>query len=236
MPCEGAGEAAGGRGPREYEAVLFDMDETLVRSGGLWRAGEERLWAALGSRYDPAVAARYAGSRCDRVAEFVMAATDAAVRPAELSTVAQCADFLRGSVVAACTEGQYAVEAMPGAQRLLGALAARGVPMAVVSGSPQCMIEAVVAALGWSALFGALCSTEQVPRGKPHPDGFLRAAEMLGVRPGPRVLVVEDSLAGATAARAAGMTCWVVPSSSDPAIAQTAHRAFASLDGIAELL
>ena len=50
-----------------------------------------------------------------------------------------------------------------------------------------------------------VCS-DNVPRGKPHPDMFLRAAELLGVAP-KRCLVFEDAGPGFEAARAAGMDC-----------------------------
>jgi sugar-phosphatase len=52
--------------------------------------------------------------------------------------------------------------------------------------------------------FTVVVSAEDVTRGKPDPEVYLRAAQRLGAEPG-RCLVFEDSLAGVQAARAAGM-------------------------------
>lgn len=58
----------------------------------------------------------------------------------------------------------------------------------------------------YEALYPHIFSATLVPRGKPHPDIFLYAAEKMGTAPA-RCLVIEDSVAGATAARSAGMRC-----------------------------
>ena len=57
---------------------------------------------------------------------------------------------------------------------------------------------------GLKALFPVVVSSQDVPRGKPAPDVFLRAAERLGVAP-EGCVVIEDAAAGVAAARAAGM-------------------------------
>eukprot|EP00727_Mastigamoeba_balamuthi_P003663 m51a1_g13294 hypothetical protein (115) ;mRNA; r:217-561 len=99
MPCSGAVTPRDNAVARDFDAVLFDMDETLVHSTRVWYAGEERLWSALGSHYNSSVAAHFGGLRCDRIAEYIMDDTDPAVRPSELTTVAQCADYLRSSLL-----------------------------------------------------------------------------------------------------------------------------------------
>jgi len=54
-----------------------------------------------------------------------------------------------------------------------------------------------------------ICSAENEPRGKPHPDVYLSAAAQLGLPPG-NCLAIEDSIAGVEAARLAGMRCIAV--------------------------
>ncbi len=76
--------------------------------------------------------------------------------------------------------------------------------LAVASGSQHPVIDEVLAMKNLRQFFPVVVSSQDVPRGKPAPDVFLRAAELLGV-PAPACVVIEDSAAGVTAARAAGM-------------------------------
>jgi HAD superfamily hydrolase (TIGR01509 family) len=78
-------------------------------------------------------------------------------------------------------------------------------PAAVVSNSRMTRVTASVRRAGLTEIFaGRIFSAEQVARPKPYPDVYLLAAQQLGVEP-TRCLVVEDSVAGLNAARAAGM-------------------------------
>jgi len=78
-------------------------------------------------------------------------------------------------------------------------------PVAIASGSRHPTINAVLGLRGLRRHFRAVVSSEDVARGKPAPDVFLRAAELLGIEPAACV-VIEDSAAGVEGARAAGMT------------------------------
>jgi beta-phosphoglucomutase-like phosphatase (HAD superfamily) len=92
-------------------------------------------------------------------------------------------------------------------------------------------LKQVMGAHNWIMAFPVLVSSEEVEHGKPAPDVFLKAATELGTPPD-KCLVIEDSLYGVQAAKAAGMTCFVVPSLDDPRIAETADRSFSSLADI----
>lgn len=78
------------------------------------------------------------------------------------------------------------------------------VPMAVASGGLRSVVHATLDAVGLRPLFDAIVTAEDVIHGKPAPDIFLKAAEMLGVAPDGCV-VYEDGDPGIVAARAAGM-------------------------------
>ena len=85
--------------------------------------------------------------------------------------------------------------------------AAERVPVAIVSGAARAEIEPVVAAAGLAPHLRAIVSSDDVEHGKPHPDGYLRALELLdGIEPH-EVVVIEDTEAGVAAAKAAGMHC-----------------------------
>ena len=78
------------------------------------------------------------------------------------------------------------------------------VPQAVASGGLRRLVDKTVAALGLTDHFHAVCTAEDVARGKPEPDLFLLAAERMGVTP-QGCVVFEDSDLGLEAARRAGM-------------------------------
>ena len=96
---------------------------------------------------------------------------------------------------------------VPGAVEALHAVSALGLPWRVASNSSHEELRAKFARLQLTAIVdGRVHSHRDVPRPKPAPDLFLAAAAAEGVSP-EECLVVEDSVAGATAARAAGMDC-----------------------------
>lgn len=100
--------------------------------------------------------------------------------------------------------GQRGLPAFPGARDLLGSLVAARRPIALASSAPTEKITHNLAAAGLGGLFRVVVTGEDFARGKPDPEIFLRAAERLGVGPG-RCVVIEDSINGLRAARAAGM-------------------------------
>jgi beta-phosphoglucomutase len=103
---------------------------------------------------------------------------------------------------AACADGFSIEEPTRAAVRF----AAKRVPVAIVSGAARAEIEPVIEAAGLASLFTAIVPAEDIARGKPDPEGYRRALELLGgdVDPGD-VLVFEDTEAGIAAARGAGM-------------------------------
>jgi beta-phosphoglucomutase len=89
--------------------------------------------------------------------------------------------------------------------------AAERVPVAVVSGAARAEIEPVLEAAGLGDLVSVVVAAEDVPHGKPAPDGLLRALELLdGGLVASDVLVFEDAEAGIAAAKTAGMRCIAV--------------------------
>ncbi len=87
-------------------------------------------------------------------------------------------------------------------------------PMAIATGGTRLVIEKTLQAVGVSDLFDEVVTADDVPVGKPAPDIFLKAAELLGVAP-ERCLVLEDAPAGVMAAQTAGMTVVAVPAPLD---------------------
>jgi HAD superfamily hydrolase (TIGR01509 family) len=94
---------------------------------------------------------------------------------------------------------------LPGARAILARTGAA--PRALVTGSSRVEVAQVLPHLVQPPGFSVIVAAEDVPRSKPAPDGYLRAAAQLNVAPA-TCLVVEDSHAGIAAGRAAG--CVVV--------------------------
>ena len=84
--------------------------------------------------------------------------------------------------------------------------AAERVPVAIVSGAALEEIEPVVEAAGLAPLVQAIVAAGDVADGKPHPEGYLRAVELLGV-PAGEAVAFEDTEAGVASAKAAGLRC-----------------------------
>jgi HAD superfamily hydrolase (TIGR01509 family) len=110
---------------------------------------------------------------------------------------------------------------LPGAEEALARARARG-KVALASGSPPAVIRTVVERFGWR--FDAICSADEVERGKPAPDVFVLAARRLGVAPA-ECVAVEDSANGIAAAKAAGMRVIAVGDAPGPADARVASLA-----------
>lgn len=104
--------------------------------------------------------------------------------------------------------------ALPGALELLSELHSAHYPQALASSAPVANIELISEVLGLNRYLDALVSGETVPRGKPAPDIFLKAAATLAVAPSVS-LVIEDAVAGVAAAHAAGMRCIAVAGERD---------------------
>jgi HAD superfamily hydrolase (TIGR01509 family) len=208
------------------EAVIFDLDGTLVDTEVLWMRAIDALAAQLGRTPDPAVHALVAG---------ISTAATAAVLRRHYALPLDEAWLNEALVSAVARLYTTSLRPRPGAAEVVPALARR-FPLAIASGSPLELIEAAVDNCGWRAHFAALRSTEPHGPGKPAPDVYLTAAAALGVGP-QRCLAVEDTPTGVAAAKAAGMVCYAVPSREYFSAADVeAAGADAVLDSLAELL
>ncbi|GIP21919.1 HAD family phosphatase [Paenibacillus sp. J22TS3] len=98
------------------------------------------------------------------------------------------------------------LEPIEGIKEVIEGLKQRQIPVGIASSSSPEFIKEVLLKFGLTEYFDCIVSGEEVPKGKPAPDVYLKAAEQLGVKPEDCV-VLEDSSHGVTAAKAAGMRC-----------------------------
>jgi HAD superfamily hydrolase (TIGR01509 family) len=132
---------------------------------------------------------------------------------------------------------QDEVEAMPGAHDALRAVAAMGLPYRIASNSSHEEMAVKFARVAMTDLVeGRTHSARDVRAGKPAPDVFLHAAAAAGVPPA-ACLVIEDSVPGALAARAAGMACvGLAPRGDDPALRAAGAVLIRSFDELPAIL
>jgi HAD superfamily hydrolase (TIGR01509 family) len=106
---------------------------------------------------------------------------------------------------------------IPEAARNAVLYAAERVPVGVVSGAHRSEVEPVLAAAGLAAAVSIVVTSDDIENGKPDPEGYLLALERLdgGFR-ADEVTVFEDTEAGVTAAKAAGMRCVAIPGTHAP--------------------
>jgi HAD superfamily hydrolase (TIGR01509 family) len=122
--------------------------------------------------------------------------------------------------------------AMPGVPELLAHLAAVAVRRAVVSSSSHSWVDGWLEKIDCTACFETVVCRGDAPQIKPAPDLYLEAARRLAL-PAADCLVIEDSLNGVKAAKAAGMAVWVVPNRVTASLDFTlADRLFDSLPAL----
>jgi len=101
------------------------------------------------------------------------------------------------------------IKPLPGAIKLIKLLKEHGVKMALASSAPIENIRLLTKGLGINNWFQSIISGRDVTKGKPSPQVFLLAAQKLGVEP-KDCIVIEDAIAGVTAAKRAGMHCLAI--------------------------
>lgn len=127
------------------------------------------------------------------------------------------------------------LETMPGAQELAQLICKNGWRCALASSGTREYLDIGLKKVGFRNFFEAIASGDEVDKGKPAPDIFLKAAEKMGVKPS-ACIVIEDSQSGIEAARRAGMRCIGVknPFSAVPQDLSNADAVVDSLAGIDE--
>lgn len=185
---------------RRLQAVLWDMDGTLVDTEPSWIAAEHRLVESFGHRWSDEHAHALVGQPL-----LVSAAYIREHGPVPLSPE-QIVERLLQEVIA---DVGAQLSWRPGVRRLLAEIGRAGLPMAMVTMSYRNLADAVASQLP-AGTFELLVTGDEVSAGKPDPECYLLAARRLGVDPG-SCLAIEDSPTGIAAAEAAGCVVLAVP-------------------------
>jgi len=185
------------------EAVLFDNDGLLLDTEAVWSRAEQKLFKSRGLEFTIDHKRDLVGSSEKLAGQKLARFLDEVGREDEIMVE------LNALVLAELEGG---VDTMVGARELVDLLLRAGVPVGLVSNSPRAFIERSHEVAQTEMDFDAVISGHEVPEAKPAPDAYLEGCRQLGVEPGKRVIALEDSPSGVTAAVAAGLFVIGIPS------------------------
>jgi HAD superfamily hydrolase (TIGR01509 family) len=175
------------------DAVLWDMDGTLIDSEPYWLASESEFASSRNSTWGPEDGLGVIGMSLYESSKLLKARVGTDLEPQQII------DEITNGVL---NRLDKSIPWRPGARELLMLLRDNSIKTALVTGSMHRMAQRVAEAIGFDA-FDIIIGGDDVSKGKPHPESYLTAAALLEVDP-THCVAFEDSLIGITAAEAAG--------------------------------
>lgn len=186
---------------RPFSAIVFDMDGTLLDTEAVFRDIVFSVCGGLGFEMTDTVHMSMVGSSHEATNLLLVEAYGVSF-PYQLFDQ-QCREMMHNRL-------EETVPVKAGVHEMLAELRARRIPAAVATSSRSPHALGHLGRAGLLDMFAAIVTRDDVTNPKPHPEPYLTAAELLGVRP-EHCLAVEDSHSGVRAAHAAGMQTIMVP-------------------------
>lgn len=192
--------------------MLWDMDGTLVDTEPSWVSAEHAIVEEHGGTWSHELALELVGNDLMDSAHFIKRHSSVPWTPHEI--VCELINRVEADL-------WREVPWRPGARETLAAVAAAGIPQALVTMSWAPLVAPLLAGLP-EGTFTSIVTGDMVTAGKPHPEPYLTAAAALGAEPG-RCVAVEDSQTGLRSALAAGAVAIGVPHLVDLTVIEGAH-------------
>ncbi len=189
------------------KGIVFDMDGTLIDSEKLYDDNLKLALPQMGYEYNEEVVMRSMGLPHDKVCETLAEHYGSGLDMEELFVL------VRKGVHAYIAE--FGVPLKPGVFELMDYAKSLGLPMAVASSTYRSSAMKKLELSGIANYLDASIFGDEVANGKPAPDIFLKAAELIGIPPS-ECLAIEDSHNGVKAASIAGMYTVMVPDMMPP--------------------
>jgi len=184
-----------------FRAVTFDLDGVLADSEPWWNQIDTKLLAEHGVSYRGEYHRNVLGVSYRIAVEFYKNAFHICASVEELMR-------RRGEIATDFFAKRVAL--FPSARTTLEQLVEMKVPLAIATSSVSVYAHPFLDRTGIRSLFGIVVTGDEVQRGKPHPDIYLRTSKKLGIPP-EACLVIEDALTGIAAAKAANMRVAAIP-------------------------
>lgn len=179
----------------DFQAAIFDLDGTLLNSMDVWEKIDVQFLFKRGLRVPPNYVMEICARSFEEAAQYTI---ERFGLPESVDTIIEEWNRM------AAYEYKNNVELMPYTLEYLTKLKEAHIKLAVATGLPEELYKPCLLHNGIYEMFDALCSTDQVERGKEYPDIFLFAAEALREIPA-KCIVYEDVLPAVKSAKKAGM-------------------------------
>jgi sugar-phosphatase len=211
---------------KNIDTVIFDMDGVLIDSEPMWKAAEIKVFATIGIDFIKVGGEKTVGLRIDEVIDYWYSKY-----PWKNKSKAQVVDEIMEEMV----NGIKATgQPMNGVIEILEYFKSKGLKIGLASSSFQVLIDTSLEKLGIAHYFDKTFSAQYCTYGKPHPEVYIKAANELGSEP-QNCLVIEDSLNGVIAGKAAKMNVVAIPDGSHT-ISEQLKVADLRVDSLEELL
>ena len=203
--------------------VVFDLDGTLIDSERIWCDVRHEFVVANGGTWKSHAGGAMMGMGTTEWARYIHDELGVGLAP---SAIAE-------RVVEAVAQRLQTPPVLAGADAALRRLASE-FTLGLASSAARAVAQTVLAATGWDALFSVVVSADEVPRGKPAPDVYQRALELLGADPS-HAAAVEDSSNGIRSAHAARMAVIAIPNREFPPDAEALSLASSVIADLSSL-
>lgn len=186
----------------KFKAVIYDMDGVLIDSEPLWKIAMEEVFHEVNCDLTRKDFEKTVGLRLDEVISYWYEK-----RPWENATPEEVLErIIQKMVILIRTNG----EALDGVIKSLDFFKAKGFKIGLATSSYEILIDTVLEVLNIKHYFNKTHSAEHERFGKPHPDVYIHTAKELKVKP-IECIVIEDSINGVIAGKAARMYVVCVP-------------------------
>ena len=184
----------------KIKAVIWDMDGVIADTAPYHLKAWQAVFQKRGINFSEADFKRHFGQRNDTI---IRDALGQGASQNEIDAIAREKESNFRKTI------RQRIKPLPGVITLLKSLAEHGFKLALASSAPIENIQLLMTGLDLNNCFKVIISGRDIAEGKPSPQGFLLAAQKLEVKP-ENCIVIEDAVAGVTAAKRARMHCVAV--------------------------
>jgi beta-phosphoglucomutase len=179
-----------------YKAVLFDLDGVIADTTSLHYEAYRQAFGKYGIRVTPLDVYRTEGMPSMEVGKTIAREKDAGLTDEQIGELIEEKREILRSLAA------RDARAFPGVSETLALLRSNGIKLALITGSNRKTTGEVVEKIGLEGAFDTIVTGDDLPRGKPYPDPYLKGMERLGIPPA-NCVVVENAPLGLESAKAA---------------------------------